>query len=98
MADQPAEGTQGHDDDQLFDYAEEAGAGTEEVKGCIQAKSFEDYIEQHTQTVLSTPQDGVSVTGTPTILVNGKQYSWATGDDLVSAERFAQFVQLATAE
>ena len=98
MADQPAEGTQGHDDDQLFDYAEEAGAGTEEVKGCIQAKSFEDYIEQHTQTVLSTPQDGVSVTVTPTILVNGKQYSWATGDDLVSAERFAQFVQLATAE
>ncbi|MFT4796574.1 MAG: protein-disulfide isomerase, partial [Aquiluna sp.] len=53
MADQPEEGTQGHDDDQLFAYAEEAGAGTEEVKGCIQAKSFGDYIEQHTQAVLS---------------------------------------------
>ena len=98
MANQPAEGTLGHEDDQLFAYAEEAGAGTDEVKGCIQAKSFADYIEQYTQAVLSTPQNGVSVSGTPTILVNGKQYSWATGEDLVSPGRFAQFVQLATAE
>jgi protein-disulfide isomerase len=98
MANQPEEGTQGHDDDQLFEYAKEAGAGTEEVKGCIQAKSFGDYIEQHTQAVLSSPQNGVSVTGTPTILVNDRQYTWATGEELVSAERFAQFVQLATAE
>lgn len=98
MLNQPEEGTSGQSDDELFAYAEEAGAGTEDVKGCIQAKSFGDYIEQHTQAVLSTPQDGVSVTGTPTILVNGNQYTWATGDDLVSAERFAQFVQLATAE
>lgn len=98
MLNQPEEGTSGHDDDQLFAYAEEASAGTEEVKGCIQAKSFGDYVEQHTQRVLSEPQDGVSVSGTPTILVNGNQYTWATGDDLVSAERFAQFVQLATAQ
>ncbi len=98
MLNQPAEGTEGLSDDELFAYAEEARAGTEEVKGCIQAKSFGDYIEQHTQTVLSSPQDGVSVSGTPTILVNGIQYTWTTGDDLVSAERFAQFVQLATAE
>ena len=98
MLNQPEEGTSGHDDDQLFAYAEESGAGTEEIKGCIQAKSFGDYTEQHTQRVLSEPQDGVSVSGTPTILVNGNQYTWATGDDLVSAERFAQFVQLATAQ
>jgi hypothetical protein len=30
--------------------------------------------------------------------VNGNQYTWATGEELVSAERFAQFVQAATAE
>ena len=95
---QPTEGGEGPSDDDIFSWAEEAGAGTEEVKGCIQNKSFEDYVFQHTQTVLSTPQDGVSVTGTPTVLVNGLQYTWATGDDLVSAERFAQFVQTASAE
>ena len=98
MANQPEEGTQGHDDDQLFAYAKEAGAGTEEIKGCIQAKSFGDYIEQHTQAVLSAPQGGVNVTGTPTILVNDRQYTWATNEDLVSSERFAQFVQFSTAE
>lgn len=98
MRSQPEEGTEGPNDNQLFEYATAAGAGTEEVKGCIQNKSFGDYIEQHTQTVLNNPQDGVSVTGTPTILVNGNQYTWTTGDELVSPERFAQFVQSAMAE
>jgi protein-disulfide isomerase len=98
MEDQPMEGQEGHDDNKLFDFANQAGAGTEEVKGCIQAKSFADYIQQHTEFVLSTPQQGVSVTGTPTILVNGNQYTWNTGDELVSPERFAQFVSSSMAE
>jgi protein-disulfide isomerase len=95
---QPPEGVEGPNDDELFQIAESAGAGTEEVKGCIQAKSFGDYVAQYTQTVLGGPHGGVSVTGTPTVLVNGNQYTWATGEELVSAERFAQFVQAATAE
>jgi protein-disulfide isomerase len=98
MENQPAEGTEGPSDDRLFAWATEAGAGSDEVEGCIQAKSFGDYIEQHTQAVLSTPQDGVTITGTPTILVNGNQYTWTTGDELVSPENFAQFVQAANAE
>jgi protein-disulfide isomerase len=98
MINQPAEQTEGPSDDDLFGFAEDAGAGTEEVKGCIQAKSFGDYIEQHTQQVLNNPQDGISVSGTPTITVNGKQYTWATGEELVSPENFAQFVQSASAE
>lgn len=98
MINQPSEGGEGPNDDEIFAWAEEAGAGSDEVKGCIQNKSFEDYLFQQTQTVLSAPHGGVSVTGTPTILVNGVQYSWATGEELVSAERFAQFVQSATAQ
>jgi protein-disulfide isomerase len=95
---QPQEGVEGPNDNELFQIAETAGAGTEEIKGCIQAKSFGDYIAQYTQSVLGAPHGGVSVTGTPTVLVNGSQYNWATGEELVSAERFAQFVQAATAE
>jgi len=98
MEEQPAEGQSGHEDDKLIEFASRAGASGDDVKGCIQAKSFNDYIEQHTQFVLSTPQQGVTVTGTPTVLVNGIQYTWATGDDLVSAERFAQFVASSMAE
>ena len=98
MINQPMEGVEGLSDDELYDLAAASGAGTEDIKGCIQAKSFGDYIEQYTQTVLSAPHGGVTVTGTPTILVNDNQYTWATGDELVSPERFAQFVQAATAE
>lgn len=98
MINQPAEGLAGLEDDELFELAQISGAGTDEVKGCIQNKSFGDYIEQHTQTVLSTPQQDIQVTGTPTILVNGTQFTWATGDELVSPEFFAQFVQTASAE
>jgi protein-disulfide isomerase len=98
MKEQPGEGQEGHNDNKLFDFAAQAGAGTDEVKGCIQAKSFGEYIEQHTQFVLSKPQQGITVTGTPTILVNGKQYTWATGEDLVSPEKFAQFVSSSLAE
>jgi protein-disulfide isomerase len=98
MHNQPEEGTEGPDDDALYGWASGVGAGSEEIKGCIQAKSFGDYIAQHTQTVLSEPQQGVTVTGTPTILVNGNQYTWTTGEELVSPDLFAQFVQSATAE
>jgi protein-disulfide isomerase len=98
MINQPAEGQAGLDDKELFQIAQTSGAGTDEVKGCIQNKSFASYIEQHTQKVLNTPQQGIQVTGTPTILVNGTQFTWATGDELVSPEVFAQFVQTASAE
>lgn len=98
MINQPAEGQAGLDDDELYELATISGAGTDEVKGCIQNKSFADYIEQHTQTVLNTPQQVIQVTGTPTILVNGTHFTWATGDELVSPEFFAQFVQTASAE
>jgi protein-disulfide isomerase len=98
MENQPAEGQEGPSDQRLFDIASQSGAGTEEIKGCIQNKSFGDYVEQHTQFVLSNPQEGVTVSGTPTILVNGKQYTWNTGDELLSPERFAQFVSSSMAE
>ena len=98
MINQPMEGVEGLNDNELFQLAETSGAGTEEVKGCIQAKSFGDYVAQYTQSVLSEPHGGISVTGTPTILVNGSQYTWADGTDLTSPERFAQFVQSSVAE
>lgn len=98
MINQPMEGVEGLNDNELYQLAETSGAGSEEVKGCIQAKSFGDYVAQYTQTVLSAPHGGVSVTGTPTILVNGNQYTWADGTDLTSPERFAQFVQASVAE
>lgn len=98
MIRQPAEGTEGLSDDEIFETASLAGANSTEVKGCIQNKSFADYVAQHTQKVLNEPQQGITVSGTPTVLVNGKQYTWTTGDELVSPDNFAEFVQAVTAE
>ncbi len=98
MINQPAEGMEGPDDNELFDVAADAGANSDSVKGCIQNKSFGDYVAQHTQTVLNEPQQGITVSGTPTVLVNGKQYTWTTGDELISPDNFAEFVQSVMAE
>jgi protein-disulfide isomerase len=100
MQEQPAEGTEGHDDNALYAFAEEAGASSQEIKGCIQNKSFGDWVEQNTERVLTSPAGDVNiqVSGTPTVLVNGKQYTWELPEELVSPERFAQFVQTASAE
>jgi protein-disulfide isomerase len=98
MINQPAEGLEGPDNNELFDLASEFGAGSDDVKGCIQNKSFADYVAQHTQKVLNEPQQGITVSGTPTILVNGKQYTWTKGEELVSPDNFAEFVQSVTAK
>lgn len=96
---QPGEGQDGWNNATLIDFAREAGATSDDVAACINAKSFDGWVEQTTQRVLSTPQpNGVQVTGTPAVFVDGRQYSWTTGEELVNPERFAQFVQLASAE
>lgn len=98
MLNQPAEGTEGPSNDEIYSLATKAGAESQEIKGCIQNKSFAEYVAQHTQTVLNEPQQGITVSGTPTVLVNGKQYTWTTGDELVSPDNFAEFVQAVTAK
>jgi hypothetical protein len=97
---QPSEGQAGWNDEVLIDFARESGANSDDVAACIKAKSFDGWVEQVTQRTLSTPlpDSGVQVTGTPAVFVDGRQYSWTTGEELVSPERFAQFVQLASAQ
>jgi protein-disulfide isomerase len=96
MEQQSAEGGDGHSDATLFEFANLAGAGTTEVESCINDKSFGEWIEQTTQNVLSSPRpgSGISVTSTPTVLVNGQQYP---GDPKDSAA-FLAFFQLVTAQ
>ena len=68
FADQPAEGSAGLTDDQLVDYATQAGATGEEVATAIHDRAFEDWTKQVTD---ASSQAGV--TGTPTVLVDGEK-------------------------
>jgi protein-disulfide isomerase len=98
---QPAEGASGPENSELIAFAQEVGVtNTEEVSNCINTKMFGSFIKDATERALSEPIPGTqqTVTGTPAIFVNGQQYTWATADELASPARFAQFVQLVTAE
>jgi protein-disulfide isomerase len=96
---QPTEGAPGPENDELISFAEEVGATNMElVSSCINEKSFGNWIKDSTERALTEPIPGteIQISGTPTVLVNGQQYTWETGEELASAARFAQFVQFAT--
>ena len=67
-ANQPAEGTAGLTDDQLIEYAVEAGADEDAVRGPIEDNQFHQWVVNATDQM---SQDGVN--GTPTAFIDGKQ-------------------------
>jgi protein-disulfide isomerase len=96
---QPTEGAPGPENAELISFAEEVGASNiEQISSCINTKAFGNWIKDSTERALTEPIPGtdIQVSGTPTVLVNGQQYTWETGEELASAARFAQFVQLVT--
>lgn len=96
---QPTEGAPGPENSELISFAEEVGAtNMEQVSSCINSKAFGNWIKDSTERALTQPIPGtdIQVSGTPTVLVNGQQYTWETGEELASAARFAQFVQFVT--
>ncbi|MGY1807764.1 DsbA family protein [Blastococcus sp. SYSU D00669] len=79
-ANQPAEGGAGLTDDQLVDYAAQAGASGEQVEQAVRDLTYGGWVQRVTD---QASQDGV--TGTPTVLVDGQQLSDLTADALSSA-------------
>lgn len=78
---QPAEDTPGLTDEELISLATAAGAGPK-VEQCISDLQFEDWVKASTERAISgnlaiNNQDKKfeSVTGTPTVLLNGKQFN-----------------------
>lgn len=67
-ANQPAEGTAGPDDDQLIEWAVEAGADRDQVSRAIDNGSFDQWVVDATDAM---SKDGV--TGTPTIEIDGEK-------------------------
>ena len=64
---QPAEGGAGLTDDQLVEYAVQAGADEDAVRGPIVDRKFHQWVVNATDQM---SKDGV--TGTPTVLIDGK--------------------------
>ncbi|MBO9579114.1 MAG: thioredoxin domain-containing protein [Microbacteriaceae bacterium] len=90
---QPAEQTVGLSDDELVEFARQAGAKSATVESCIRDLAFGDWVEQSTDR-----STGSGITGTPTVFVNGQQYEGSVSDaatfrQFVASAQGAQFVE-----
>lgn len=93
---QPEELSTGLSNDELKDFAAEAGASSS-VNACIDETRFKAWVQDATNRALTEPvpnSDLASVTGTPTVLVNGRQYVGSLED----AAEFQSFVLQAAGE
>ncbi|MFC9354870.1 DsbA family protein [Arthrobacter sp. NPDC057013] len=68
---QPAEGSAGLSDDELKKLATDVGAKS--IDSCVENKTYRPWVKYTTQEAAA-----IGVTGTPTVLVDGKQ--WGKGD------------------
>jgi len=93
---QPKEGSAGLSDRQILVRAQKAKVThLDEVRDCMKDQRFRPWVQSATSRALNGPLPGAglaSITQTPTILVNGKQFSYAPNLD---AAEFAAFMQQA---
>lgn len=96
---QPKEGRPGLTDAQLVSRAERSKVThLRDVRACVREGRFRGWVQASTARALSGPLPGASlpdITQTPTILVNGKQFSYAP--NLTSAD-FVAFMQQAAGD
>ncbi|GAB2835026.1 DsbA family protein [Microbacterium insulae] len=91
LAQQPAIDEDGYTDGELADMAIASGAeGAKVVRACIEDQDYASWAKTATERALDglPDTDGLSLTGTPMVLVNGVQYVGAMDDP----KEFAQFV------
>ncbi len=92
FAQQPAENTVGLTDEQLIALTVTAKVGSASaVSDCITGQTFKSWVANAKDRALTGPipnADVTSITGTPTVIVNGLKYPGAVND----AEAFAAFV------
>jgi len=100
FADQPVEGTAGLSDEELKALVESSGVSTslKAINTCIDDTTFKSWVQDATNRALDGPIPNSTsleaITGTPTVLVNGKQYVGALDDP----KEFAAFVLQAASE
>ena len=96
---QPKEGAAGLTDDQIVARAESAKVtNVGDIRSCVKDGRFRNWVQSATARALSGPiprSSVASVTQPPLILVNGKQFSYASN---LSAADFTAFMQQATGD
>jgi protein-disulfide isomerase len=98
FANQPSEGTTGLSNAELVSLAETAGVTDEAVATCITDQEFSDWVGSATDRALSGPLPNSSLPslqGTPTVIVEGEQYT-GSFEDAAAFETFVMQQAAAT--
>lgn len=90
LSEQPEENTAGLSDEQLIELANRAtgGAAGSDIAACISEGRFAEWTSAVTKIALTQPIPNStldSLTGTPTVLVNGEQYQGPLNDSAAFA-------------
>jgi protein-disulfide isomerase len=88
---QPAEGTSGLTNAKLISLIQAAGATSSSIPSCVNGGTFNGFVSSQTKAALADKLPNSSIaklTGTPTVIVNGKQYNGS----LTDAATFSSFV------
>ncbi|MFT4211698.1 MAG: thioredoxin domain-containing protein [Microbacterium sp.] len=91
LAQQPAVDSSGLSDSELADVADAAGVeSADRVRSCIEDEDYVSWAKNVTDAALAgiPGTDGLKLTGTPLVLVNGQEYQGSLDDP----KEFAQFV------
>ncbi|WP_104135559.1 MULTISPECIES: thioredoxin domain-containing protein [unclassified Cryobacterium] len=99
FVDQPEESAPGRSNDEIKAVVKDSGVSTalSSINTCIDDGTFESWVQAATDRSLDGPIANSSIkaiTGTPTVLVNGKPYTGSLDDP----KEFASFVQQALGE
>lgn len=98
FVDQPKENTQALSNDEIKDRVKSAGVSNlSQINTCIDKDQFKQWVTGATDRAVTGPLPDTElkgVKGTPTVLVNGKQYVGSLDDP----KEFAAFVQQAMGE
>ena len=100
FANQPTEGTDGLTNAELVSLVEKAGVTDASVASCITDQEFGSWVGDATDRALAGPlpnTDVKNVAGTPTVLVQGVQYTGAL-DDAAAFESFVMEQATATGD
>lgn len=90
---QPEENGNGLTDNKLIGIAEQAGA--KGVSSCIADGTYEGFVKQTTQAAMAQSGDGPKVKGTPTVFVDGKPLTGASGQGAPSQQEIATALGIA---
>ncbi|MCL2514541.1 MAG: DsbA family protein [Microbacteriaceae bacterium] len=95
---QPAEGSNGKTDAQILATLKQGGASSSAITDCVHQERFKGWVQQTYKRTIGgaapIPNSSLkSISGTPTVLVNGQQFDSGNNVDLTDASAFLAFVK-----